>query len=277
MHLAILLLAVGLSMLIRLCWSRASKHWAERWQWALGAFLGPPLLLLATSLTVLGMGHHGTMLWQPVGWLGCHLALGVLAAAGLSMGGRLWQQGRLARRVTGYETVAIAGHTGRLLDTPSLFAAQVGLWRSELVVSQGLLQTLAPEQLEAVLSHEEAHRHYRDPLWFCLLGWVRQFTFWLPKTEALWQELLLLRELRADHWAAQRVDPLVLAESLLRVVGSQVAFEAPCAAFHETTSTRLEERIEFLLTHSAVEPPRLPPWLWLLPVALPLLTVPLHG
>ena len=49
-------------------------------------------------------------------------------------------------------------------------------------------------------------------------GWLRRLTEWLPHSKELWQELLLLRELRADQWAAQQVDPLVLAESLLLMV-----------------------------------------------------------
>lgn len=122
----------------------------------------------------------------------------------------------------------------RSLHTPALFAAQIGFWRPHLVLSQGLFDTLTLTQLEAVITHELAHVHYCDTFWFFWLGCVRRVTGWLPYTETIWQELLLLRELRADSWAAQRVEPepLVLVESLLEVVKAPLTNLAlHCAAF----------------------------------------------
>uniref|UniRef100_A0ACD5H1Y5 M48 family metalloprotease n=1 Tax=Desertifilum tharense IPPAS B-1220 TaxID=1781255 RepID=A0ACD5H1Y5_9CYAN len=37
-------------------------------------------------------------------------------------------------------------------------------------MAQGLLDRLTPEQLNAVLTHERAHSHYRDTFWFFWLG-----------------------------------------------------------------------------------------------------------
>lgn len=276
MHLGIILIAVGLAILSRLCWFRSNRTWADRWQQTLGAFLFPPLLLMITSLSVLCMGHHGTMLWRPVGWIGCHIALGFLAFGGVYISYLLWQGWRSLQQVRTYPLATIADQSGRVLDTPALFAAQVGFWQPELVVSQGLLQSLEPEQIEAVLSHEQAHCHYRDTFWFFWLGYIRQLTFWLPQTEILWQELLLLRELRADRWAAQRVDALILSESLLLVVRSPL-ITAPCAAFNDTTpQNRLEERIEALLSPDFNDETKWLSWTWLLPSLLPMLTVPFH-
>jgi Zn-dependent protease with chaperone function len=110
------------------------------------------------------------------------------------------------------------------------FAAQVGVWKPQLVVCRGLLEQLDEEHLRAVLAHEEAHRHYGDTLWMFAVGWLRHLSGWLPNTEVLWQELLTLRELRADRWAAQRVDPLVLGEALVQVVGYGMA-QQPAAAW----------------------------------------------
>ncbi|MCX7596709.1 MAG: M56 family peptidase, partial [Fischerella sp.] len=90
--------------------------------------------------------------------------------------------------------------------------------------------------------------HYRDTFWFFWLGWVRSCTVWLPNTEALWQELLILRELRADAHAALQVDPLLLAESLILVVSTPpVSSEICCAALAYSSAERLEQRIEALL------------------------------
>ncbi|NJR48397.1 MAG: M56 family metallopeptidase [Leptolyngbyaceae cyanobacterium CSU_1_3] len=278
MHLGILLMAVAVAAFIRLSWFRSSGTWADRWQRTLGAFLLPPILLLTTSMTVLGMGHHGTMLRHSVGWVGCHVALGFLGFTGVLLAYLFGQQWRSLQPIRSLPSSAVSGRTGRVLETPDLFAAQVGIWKSELVVSRGLLEALSAEQLEAVLSHEEAHRYYCDTCFFFWLNWIRRLTFWLPKTESLWQELLLLRELRADQWAAQRVDALTLAEALLLVVRSTSAQHHHCAAFYDTTSaTRLEERIDFLLTQPEITQSQYQLWIWLLPIALPILTIPLHG
>lgn len=278
MHLSIMLIAVGLAILVRLFWSKFQGTWADRWQQTLGGFLFPPLLLLMTSITVLKMGHHGMMLWQPVGWLGCHLALGFLGIAGGLLAYLLWRQWRFLQQVRSYQLTKISNRTGRILETPALFAAQVGIWKPELLISQGLLQSLDAMQIEAVLNHEEAHNYYRDTFWFFWLNWIRLLSCWLPKTEVLWQELLLLRELRADHWASQRVDSLLLAESLLFVAKSSLVIpNHDFAAFYGATpGTRLEERIEFLITQSEVSTDQYQLWLWLVPVFIPVLIIPFH-
>lgn len=276
MHLGIILIAVGLAILSRLCWFRSRRTWVERWQKTLTAFLFAPLLTIVTSLTVLCMGHHGTMLWRPVGWIGCHIAFGFLIFAGVIISYLFCQGWRSLQKVRTYPLTTIAGKSGRVIDTKALFAAQVGFWQPELVISQGLLQSLDPEQIEAVLSHEQAHCHYHDTFWFFWLGCIRQFTFWLPKTEMLWQELLLLREMRADRWAAKRVDSLILAESLLLVVRSPL-INSHYAAFNDTIPLiRLEERIEALLSTNLEDETLSWSWLWILLSLLPLLTLPFH-
>jgi Zn-dependent protease with chaperone function len=169
------------------------------------------------------------------------------------------------------------------LETPIPFAAQIGFWQSELVISQGLLNQLSSEQIQAVLAHEQAHTYYRDPFWFFWLGWIRQWMAWLPETERLWQELLLLRELRADRWAAEQVDALLVAEALLHMAQvapsglESVELENACAAVSaNATLTRLEERIEALLAEETQLESQLLLWLWVIPALIPFLTVVLH-
>ena len=97
-----------------------------------------------------------------------------------------------------------------------------------------MLDALDRPHLDAVLAHEQAHVYYRDTFWFFWLGWIRSFTIWLPNTEAVWQELLLLRELRADRQATEQVDFLLLAESLLIVAQNPLlASPAISANLHE--------------------------------------------
>ena len=252
MHLSLFLLAGAIACLSRSFRFPVGTTWSTRWRNTLSAFLLPPLLMLMTAIAVLCMGTEGRMLGLPVGWIGYLLAFSCFGvAAGLLL--RLsWQAGRSLRQVQAYPTQSLDGlleeAIGYVLDTPQLFAAQVGFWQPKLVVSQGLLTQLTSDQLAAVLTHEQAHVYYRDTFWFFWLGWLRHLTAWLPNTPTLWQELLLLRELRADYWAAQRVDPLLLAESLVLTVQDSAIAPDYCAAFSAIAPlSRFEERVEALL------------------------------
>ncbi|GAB4381802.1 MAG: M56 family metallopeptidase [Elainellaceae cyanobacterium] len=291
MHLSLILLAMAIACGIRLFGfsglrgpsqpaAVAANVWSAHWHKALIAFSLPPALLLSTAIAVLGMGTQGQMLGLPVGWIGYSAALTFLGTSGVVLLWSVAQAWQSIHHIYAYPQSDFNGTSGRVLDVSTPFAAQIGFWQPELVLSRGLIRLLSPEQLEAVLTHEQAHQQYRDTFWFFWLGWLRQITAWLPQTDALWQELLLLRELRADQWAAQRVDSLLLAESLLLVIQAPVQ-EAPnyCVPFGETTSlNRLEVRIEALLAEP-VPPVDRPLVLWfgLWFALLPFLTMLFHS
>lgn len=283
MHLMLILGAIALAVLSRLIAKYQPVAPAHRWTAALGPFLFAPLLLLCTVVAVFCMGREGHMLGLSVGSVGWVLAVGSLTLAVGMLLWLGWQVRRSRQSLHPLPVVKISSITARLLDTPALFAAQVGFWQPELVVSRGLLDTLSADQVAAVLAHEQAHTYYRDTFWFFWLGWLRGLTAWLPHTEALWQELLRLRELRADRWATRYVDPLLLAESLVQVVKSPLTVvDFPCAAFGEAASPcRLMERVEALLPDaegelaSSVESDRLP-WFWLFAACIPLGTLLVH-
>jgi len=265
MHLWIITITLMLAVGLRFVLWKPSKpgslnSWSQRWARALSSFLVPPMLLLITAFTMIQMGTEGVMLGIPVGEIGFVIGVGFIVSAGVVLV-VLWGQGwRSLQRVRRCPIIVFQAnsrnHSGRLLDTSIPFAGEVGFWHSELVVSQGLLSTLTPEQVSAVMAHEAAHTTYRDTFWFFWLGWVRTLTCWLPLTQTLWHEMLLLRETRADRQAAQSVDPLLLAESLLAVVAHSAPPPIPnCAAFHQPASTlRLEERVNALLTSDSWEP-----------------------
>jgi beta-lactamase regulating signal transducer with metallopeptidase domain len=219
------------------------------------------------------------MLGLPVGWIGYLLALSFLGYAGVRLLGLLVGGWRSIQTIQTYDHFNVQKTVGYILDTPALFAAQVGFWNSKLVVSRGLLTSFNNAQIEAVLTHEAAHHYYRDTFWFFWLGWLRQASSWLPYSSFLWQELLLLRELRADQWAAQQVDALLLAETLLLVVKDPlISPEINCAAFGTPApANRLEERIEALLTRTEQSyNGRGVRFIWMLTALLPLLTLLLH-
>ena len=248
MHLLMIVIAIICAWKIRKFHKPIEGNWYERWRKTLFLFLFPPLLIFMTAFALLCMGPKGEMGGVQTGWFGYVLALHSIAFFTflcLKLGWQGWQSVKSARNCP---LINLAGKQVRLLDAGALFAGQIGFWKPELVVSEGLIQALSPEQLDTVLAHEEGHYHYRDTFWFFWLGWVRTCTVWLPNTAALWQELLVLRELRADAHAASRVDPLLLAESLLLVVSNQpISTDICCAALDSTGIDRLEQRIEALL------------------------------
>ena len=283
MHLMILILAVGIAWLLRALVPVLSPEAELSWQKSLFFFVFPLILLLMTALAVFSMGHQGMMFGLKASWLSYSLAIAFLGwSLGLGLY-RLWQAIRAIQQIRHYTKGFIQNQPTRILDTPFPYSAQIGLWNPELVISQGLLESLDDEHLQAVLAHENAHYYYRDTFWFFCLGWLRQMSYWLPQTEQLWQELLFMREVRADKKAAQQVDPLLLAESLMLVAKNMQEvtifpnFEAICAAFNHQDN-RLVSRINYL-----IEPPdtllienNFLNWVLLGLAFVPLILIPLH-
>lgn len=278
-HLIVIFIVLVLVWQLRTRAIMFSGSWSDRWNQTLLQFLLPPSLLIATSVAILCMGCHGKMFGIASGWLGCILAIGFIVT-GICLLLKLAYEGyRSLQQVARYPKGSIATETARILDCDFPYSAQIGFWNSELVISQGLLQKLDSEHLEAVLAHEEAHAYYRDTFWFFWLGWSRRLTSWLPNTDLLWQELLLLRELRADRYAAERVDSLLLAEALLTVAKTPLESSMLLTAnfSHPLFNDRLTERIEFLLSEpESIAANSWQHWKWLLLSSLPLLTIPFH-
>jgi Zn-dependent protease with chaperone function len=282
MHLILLLSFLALACGLRWIWPGAVGSWYERWQQTLAGFLLPPLLLVTSAISVVWMGPHGQMIWVKEGWVSYGLAIAFLLLSIFLLIRLAWQGNRTLQQVRTYPFANFGHRAVRVIDTSAPCSAQIGFWQPELVISQGLLNTLTTEHLEAVFAHEQAHYHYRDTFWFFWLGWIRRITAWLPQTEAIWQELLVLRELRADRWALQQTDNLLLAEALLLVVQDSPAFsEHICAAFSSIVPpNRFAQRIEALLTEVDLEPipePNVRSWIWLLLSLLPLFSILFHA
>ena len=280
MHLMMIAIALLLALVIRLIPLSFKGSWEARWQRSLFGFLVSPLILITTALSIAFMGTEGSMLGLQSSKLSYGLAVTFLVIT-LIFGIRLRDRAiKTCREISKYPNQTIAGNSVKYLAINLPYIAQIGFWNPQLVISQGLLDILEPEQLTAVLAHEQAHVRYRDTFWFFFLGWLRSVTSWLPKTEELWQELLLLREIRADLQAAQTVDALVLAESLLLVAQapgkSSLCF---CATLYSAlNSDRLSQRIDALIGTAQLPTRRnLWCWSWLLLVFIPWLAIPLHS
>lgn len=284
MHTLMIFCALILALSLRAIPLKKTRTWQNRWQQTLFFFLFPPLLLLMTAIAVLCMGYKGVMFGWQVGLFSYSLAIGFIIVSSILLLKLFYQAWRSQQKIQSYSQQIVEGKLAKILEINFPYSAQIGFWKSELILSQGILNILDREHLKAVLAHEQAHYDNRDTFWFFWLGWVRSFTAWLPQTELLWQELLLLRELRADRQAVQKVDSLLLAESLLLVTQkvSQFPFsnipQSFCAALNETIyQNRLEERIELILSedNSSFD---CTGWSlsWIILLLLPLITVPLH-
>ncbi|HAC62177.1 MAG TPA: Zn-dependent protease with chaperone function [Cyanothece sp. UBA12306] len=257
MHLLMIIIALSLAGVIRFCTPLSLIGWTTRWQRSLFYFVFPPLLLLMTTVAIVVMGYHGTMLGWQSSLYSYLLAVTFLIFAIISLIKLAYQGWQSIKKINGYPEAIIAGKKARIIDIPVPYSAQIGFWNPEMVVSQELLNTLDQDHLMAVIAHEEAHANYQDTFWFFLLGWLGRITFWLPHTNNLWQDLLLIREIRADQQASQQVDPLLIAESLVivaRKINNITLNNSPeimVATFHDKVlSNRLNERIDALLTES---------------------------
>ncbi len=290
MHLTILLFTLALVCGLRSIWKiNLSDTWKERWQQTLVLFLLPPLLLFTSAIAMIWMGPFGRMMWMNEGWLTYDLAIIFIGFVTIYLLNLAIHSYRTIQKIRTYPVSMSGDRPVRIVDSIAPYSAQIGFWQPELIVTQGLLELLDTAHLDAVLAHELAHYRYRDTFWFFWLGWVHRVTIWLPQTEAMWQELLSLRELRADRWASQQTDPLLVAESLLAVVQNSVVYPEPfCTAFNNVAPVdRLTQRIEALMTIESTSADTRPDltskesidrwfYLYLLLTLLPLAIVPFH-
>lgn len=277
MHLVMILLVLAIAFLIRLLRGLNPSR-EQLWTY----FLLPPLLILSTALAIVAMGPAGEMLGFPASWLSYLLAWGYLLFSLAVFCHRSYQMWQQRQKLAQLKSTKILEQSVYLLETDFPYGAQVGLWRSQLLISRGLWELLTPEELTAVFAHETAHAYYHDNFCFFCLGCLRRCTAWLPYTETLWQEMLWERELRADSWSINQVDSLVLAQALLRV-GKKVneyLQQQPDLIFvmelDGGNHRRLIERIELLLSLSEPTPPPQEPFSSLTLSLLPLLTILLH-
>ncbi|MCZ8188683.1 MAG: M56 family metallopeptidase [Microcystis sp. LE19-338.1B] len=282
MHGSMLLLALTIAIGLR--WFLPSYQ--RRWQTTLFFFLFPPLLLLMTVISVVCMGYRGQMLGYNSSLISYFSAIIWLVFALFCLIKLSYKTWQTHRDFSSYPLKKITAQKARVLALDFPYSARVGFWKSELIVTQGLLNLLDQEHLQAVLAHEQAHQEYHDTFWFFWLGWLRSMSSWLPNSENLWSELVFLRELRADKYASGQVDYLLLAESLLLVAEkvnqvAEINFSNSCcvALSDNSLNNRLLERIDALVESEKPELPRFNYQVWLLlSLSLaPFLLLPLHS
>ncbi len=147
------------------------------------------------------------------------LVLGRLLYAGHDVGTRLRRVRADHRQLV--DIVAQHDERMRILQHPTPTAYCIPGRRSRLVLTQGVLDALPAEQLDAVVAHEEAHLRGRHDL---LLEFFEVITRAVPgplrSAEAL-AEVRLLVEALADRAAVHRSGEVATARALLTLAGSR--------------------------------------------------------
>ena len=105
------------------------------------------------------------------------------------------------------------------VSTAFPIVAVVGLFRPRLVIARSVLDACTPEELQAVLAHEQGHADRRDNLRRLLLSCAPDVLAWLPAASRLVNEWHEAIEDAADDDAerAGADGRLRLAEALLKV------------------------------------------------------------
>ena len=110
------------------------------------------------------------------------------------------------------EAAGVDPSTLRILADSPTPAFTIGWWRPTIFVAEEAARLFAPDQLAAVLEHEQAHVRRRDPLRLSLLRFLSCMLYWLPVVRRLAADLADEVELLADRASTK---PLVLASAIL--------------------------------------------------------------
>jgi Zn-dependent protease with chaperone function len=186
-------------------------------------------------------------------------AAAILALAG--WGHSLCRTARAARKTARYLSQCRRGgqrtQAALVLDAGPPVIALAGVLRPEIVMSRDVIRSLPPEQVEAALQHELAHRQSRDNLKRLLLLALPDMAPGLGSAyAALDRGWACQAEWAADDAAAQgnAARSISLAEALVRVARMSVA-ESPAPLACSFASDDLSARVERLLSGNALREP----------------------
>lgn len=119
-------------------------------------------------------------------------------------------------------------------SVPHAFCA--GVLRPRIFITRELLRQLRPQELDAVLLHEEHHRQHRDPQRYLLRRAAADVLFFLPLLR-WWAEYAgQSAELQADRAALMRLGPKPLASALWTLTVGTSSPSSP--GFHGSTELR---------------------------------------
>ena len=127
----------------------------------------------------------------------------------------------------------------------------IGVVRPRLIIAESVLDACTPEELEAILAHEQAHIERRDNLWRALLMAAPDALAWLPISRRLQSAWHAATEEAADDCAGRlgRQGRPLLAQALVKVarlaVSRREPGDLPATAFYRGGD--IERRVRRLL------------------------------
>ncbi len=242
---------------------RQGEHFRDDWSLFSASHLSP-------------LAFHGVALSSAV-WL-----LLALAGAALFLRDAIpfaldLVHGRVARHALSEAPVSVIGAANRAAAALGIAVPRLtvlpsqhpilmcrGLCRPVIVVSIGLGQMLAPEELEAGMAHEMAHAKHRDPV----LGWglmaMRGLCFFNPAVQLAARAAALEIERRADQAAARiAASPDAVVQSLRKLSGMDGARPFPLEArtWQGFRLAAIEARCQALLHEERVPSDAQPAWI----------------
>jgi Zn-dependent protease with chaperone function len=149
------------------------------------------------------------------------LALAAIGAAVLGVAAwASWRQLTASRRLVRRMPVLgpLPGYPGvSVVDSGEPHAFCAGYLRPAIYISSAALELLSADELGAVLTHEQHHRHVRDPLRLAAARVLTQSLFFLPALRRLHDRFAELAEVGADEAAIRAGDRgrAALASALL--------------------------------------------------------------
>lgn len=145
-----------------------------------------------------------------------------------------------------------------VVDAPEPYSFSYGLLSPRVVVSRGLLESLEPDELDAVLVHERYHVRNLDPLKILIARTLPAVFFFLPVLRELQRRYVAGRELAADRSAIRACGRHSVAGALYKVVAGPPSTVLGAAAAIGGPDL-LEVRVAQLETECEPPQPRLSP------------------
>lgn len=135
----------------------------------------------------------------------------------------------------------------RVARTAEPLACSLGLGRTTVIVSSGLLALLDDREREAVFAHELAHIKQNDHVVAFVVAWLRDGLCYMPTAREAWDRYAHDREIACDALSASATGrPAALASALFKVCTGH-GYHPEHAAHFGHDRSHLETRLSHLL------------------------------
>lgn len=135
----------------------------------------------------------------------------------------------------------------RLLPSPRPLALTAGLWRPQVILSEGIVSSLSEEELRSVLLHEQAHVRSRDPVRLAVAQFLKDVLWFLPVARSLARDFVDAIEEGADDQAVMLTQqPVDLASALVKTAKAGLISTSPVAS-SLAGNLSVEDRVKRLL------------------------------